>query len=119
MNGIKINEKAEDLITVVLILARMKGVSSQEFLGNLMEEYKKTEGEKLFTPEETDSIIQAFESMPGYSTDKLLTVYTSMSDEKDNRLTSFEEMLLSIYFMLSITNPELFEKNESIKEFQA
>lgn len=112
MNKIKINKKAEDIITLVLMLARMKGMSSQEFLGNAMEEYKKTEGEKLFTPEETDSIIQAFESMHGYSMEKFLAAYASMSDEKDNRLESFESILLSIYFMLSITNPELFEKDE-------
>lgn len=112
MNRIKINKKAEDIINVVLMLTIMKGTSSQEFLGNIIEEYKKTEGKKLFTPEETDSIIQAFESMPGYSTDKFLTVYTSMTDEKDNRLESSENMLLSIYFMLSITNPELFEEDD-------
>ncbi len=116
MNKIKINKKADDIIDVVLMLAIMKGMSSQEFLGNIIEEYNKTEGKKLFTPEETDSIIQAFESMPGYSTDKLLTVYTSMTDEKDNRLESTENMILSIYFMLSITNPELFEKDEEEEE---
>lgn len=112
MNKIKINKKAEDIINVVLMLTIMKGTSSQEFLSNIIEEYNNTEGKKLFTPEETYSIINAFESMPGYSTDKLLTVYTSMTDEKDNRLESAENMLLSIYFMLSITNPDLFEKDE-------
>ena len=110
MDKIKINKKADEIIIVVSGLAKMNGISSQEILDNIMEEYKKTEGKKLFTADETDSIIHAFESMHGYSTDKLITAYSSMRDEKGNKLESFEGMLLSIYFMLSITNPELFEK---------
>lgn len=112
MDKIKINKKADEIIIVVSRLAQMNGISSQEILDNIMEEYKKTECKKLFTAEETDSIIHAFESMHGYSTDKLITAYSSMRDEKDNKLEIFEGMLLSIYFMLSITNPELFEKYE-------
>ena len=113
MDKIKINKKADEIIIVVSRLARMNGISSQEILDNIMEEYKKTEGKKLFTAEETDSIMQILEFMPGYTPEKFIMAFAAMNDiNEDNKVKVFQWALHVTYIMLSITNPELLEDYE-------
>ena len=112
MDKIKINKKADEIIIVVSGIAQMNGITSQEILDNIMEEYKKTEGKKLFTADETDSIMQVLESMPGYTPEKFLTACVEINDidiDEDNKAKVFQWALYFTYIMLSITNPELFE----------
>ena len=112
MNKIKINKEAESRIIMVSMINKIRKITSQELLDIVVEEYKKVEGLKMFTAEETDSIIRALESMPGYSAEKVLTAYTFTNITIDNMAKVFEGVLLSLYLTLSITNPEFFEKYE-------
>ena len=110
MNKIKINKQVEEEIGVVSMLCLLKGCTAHEFLDKFVELYKKTEDKKLFTAEETDSIMQILESMPGYTPEKFFTACTVINDvDEDNMMKVFQEALYVTYIMLSITNPELFE----------
>ena len=92
MNKIKINKQVEEEIGVVSMLCLLKGRTAHEFLDNIMEEYKKTEGKKLFTADETDSIMQILESMPGYTPEKFFTACTVINDvDEDNKMKVFQD----------------------------
>lgn len=113
MNKIKINKQVEEEIGVVSMLCLMKGYTAYEFLDKFVESYKKTEDKKLFTAEETDSIMQILESMPGYTHEKFFTACVAINDiDEDNKTKVFQLALYVTYIMLSITNPEFFEDYE-------
>lgn len=112
MSKIKTNKEAESRILMVSMINKIRKITSEELLDIVVEEYKKAESLKIFTAEETDSIIRALESMPGYSAEKLLTAYMFTNITIDNMVKVFEGVLLSLYLTLSITNPEIFEKYE-------
>lgn len=110
MNKIKINKQVEEEISVLSMLCLMKGSTAHELLDKFVELYKKTEGKKLFTAEETDSIVQILESMPGYTHEKFFTACTAINGiDEDNKMNVLQSALHVTYIMLSITNPELFE----------
>lgn len=114
MNKIKINKQVAEEIGVVSMLCLMKGCTAYEFLDKFVELYKKTEDKKLFTAEETDSIMQILESMPGYTPEKFFTVCTAINDiDEDNKMKVLQLALYVTYIILSITNPELFENYEA------
>lgn len=112
MNKIKINKQVEEEISVVSMLTLLKGRTAYEFLDEFVELYKESDGINVFTAEDTDSIMQVLESMPGYSAEKLLIAYTFTNITIDNMAKVFEGVLLSLYLTLSITNLEIFEKYE-------
>ena len=72
MNKIKRNEIIEKSIIVGAILPQIKGTTACEIIDDSMQSYKEDEGEKLFTAEEADAIMQALQSMPGYTHEKFL-----------------------------------------------
>ena len=110
MNKIKINKQVEEEIGVVSMLCLLKGRTAHKFLDEFVELYKKRDDINIFTAEETDSIMQVLESMPGYTPEKFLTACVEINDvDEDNMMKVFQEALYVTYIMLSITNPELFE----------
>lgn len=114
MNKIKINKQVEEEIGVVSMLCLMKGRTAYEFLDEFVELYKKRDDINVFTAEETDSIMQVLESMPGYTPEKFFTACTAINDvDEDNKAKVFQSALYVTYIMLSITNPELFENYEA------
>ena len=112
MNKIKINKKVETGIKSVAMLSMMKGSTAHDFLEKFVELYKKRGSINVFTTEETDSIIQVLKSMPGYTSEKFLTVCSAINGIGDDKIEVFQWSLYVTYTMLSITNPELFEKDE-------
>ena len=110
MNKIKINKQVEEEIGVVSMLALMKGRTAHEFLDEFVELYKKRDNINVFTAEETDSIMQVLESMPGYTHEKFLTACVAINNvDEDNKTKVFQWAIYVTYIMLSITNPDLFE----------
>lgn len=75
--------------------------------------YKKCETKDfIFTSTEAENIISALKSMPGFNMEKFMMILISMVAPESN-LTGYETFvntLSVIYYMLSITNPELFEE---------
>lgn len=109
MNKIKINKQVETGISSVAMFSLMKGSTSHVFLEKLVEVYKKRDDINVFKAEETDSIMQVLNSMPGYTPEKFLTACSVMNNIEDDKIEVFQLALYVTYIMLSITNPELFE----------
>lgn len=112
MNKIKINKQVEEEIGVVSMLTLLKGRTAHEFLDEFVELYKKRDDINVFTAEETDSIMQVLESMPGYTHEKFLTACVEINDvdvDEYNKTKVFQLALYVTYIIISITNPELFE----------
>lgn len=112
MNKIKRNGTIEKGILFAAILPQIDGLTAGEVMDKTAEAYKKNEAVKIFTAEETDAIMQSLKSMPGYTPEKLLAAEAPMTRDISNPHECFEWQLYNVYIMLSITNPELFEKNE-------
>ena len=109
MKRIKRNKTIEKGIKFAAILPQIDERTAGEVMDATAEVYKKNEGTKLFTAEETDAIMQALKSMPGYTPEKLLAAGAPMTRDISNPHECFEWQLYNVYIMLSITNPELFE----------
>lgn len=116
MKRIKRNKTIEKGIKFAAILPQIDGRTAGEVMDATAEVYKKNEGTKLFTAEETDAIMQALKSMPGYTPEKLLAAGAPMTRDISNPHECFEWQLYNVYIMLSITNPELFEEEKDGKD---
>lgn len=116
MGKIKRNKTIEKGIIFGAILPQIDGRTAGEVMDKTAQAYMENEGTKLFTAEETDAIMQALKSMPGYTPEKLLTAGAPMTRDISNPHECFEWQLFNVYIMLSITNPELFENNEGEEE---
>ena len=112
MNKIKINKRVETEIGVVSMLALMKGRTAHEYLDEFAESYKKRGDIDIFTADEIDSIMKVLESMPGYTPEKFFTACVADNNVEFNEMRVFQTTIYITYIMLSITNPELFEKDE-------
>ena len=116
MKKIKRNKVIEKGIILAAILPQMDEKNAYEVIDETVGAYKGNEGKKLFTAEETEAIMQALESMPGYATEKLLAAGAPMERDENSSYGSFEWVLYLAYIMLSITNPELFEEEKNGKD---
>lgn len=112
MKRIKRNKTIEKGILFAAILPQMDGRTAGEVMDATAEAYKEYEAVKIFTAEETDAIMQALKSMPGYTPERLLAAGAPMTRDISNPHECFEWQLYNVYIMLSITNPELFEDKE-------
>ena len=106
MERIKRNETVEKGIKLAAILPQVDGKNAGEVMDATAEVYKKNEGKNIFTAEETDAIMQALKSMPGYAPERLLAAGAPLKNG------NFGWLLYIAYSTLSITNPELFEEEE-------
>ena len=116
MKKIKRNAIIEKGIILAAILPKVDKKTVSEVMDATVEAYKKNEGKKLFTAEETDAIMQALQSMPGYAPEKLLAAGAPLKRDKNSSYASFGWMLYIAYITLSITNPELFEDYEEAED---
>ena len=109
MQKLKRNETIEKGIILTSILSKVDEKTTYEIMDATVEAYKGRENKKLSTAEETDAIMQALQSMPGYAPEKLLAVGAPMKRDENSSYGSFGWVLYVAYIMLSITNPELFD----------
>ena len=116
MKKIKRNEVIEKGIILAAILPQVDGRIAGEVMDEAVEAYKGSECIKIFTAEETDAIMQALQSMPGYTPEKLITAGAAVKGEKNSSYETLEWQLFFVYIMLSITNPELFEEEKNGKD---
>ena len=106
MKRIKRNKTIEKGIIFAAILPQMDGRTAGEVMDKTAQAYMENEGNKIFTAEETDAIMQALKSMPGYAPERLLAAGAPLKNG------NFGWLLYIAYITLSITNPELFEEEE-------
>ena len=113
MEKIKRNKKLDGLLTdIKLRCMHEQKYTSDGILEGFMASYKKCETKNyVITSAEADNIISALKSMPGFSIEKFLVIFGMFGME--NSLGSYEMLVNTFgvaYYMLSITNPELFEE---------
>ena len=110
MQKIKRNKKLDRLLTDIKSRCmHEQKYTSDGILEGIMAAYKKYETKNyVVTSAEADNIISVLKSMPGFSMEKFLVIF-GMEDSLD----SYEMLVKTfsvVYYMLSITNPELFEE---------
>ena len=113
MNKIKINKKVEKSIIYRVNLLEKEGFTPEEFTNIFIKKYKmNNKDNNIFTTDETDAIIQLLRSMPGYTPEKFYTLLRMLHRFGDFFEETLGFQLYVSYIMLSITNPELFDKYE-------
>ena len=113
MNKLKRNKKLDGLLTDIKSRCmREQKYTSDGLLKGIMAAYKKYETKNyVVASAEADNIISALKSMPGFSVEKFLVIFGMFGME--NSLGCYEMLVNTftvVYYMLSITNPELFEE---------
>ena len=90
----------------------------KDILEDTMIDYRKYENENyVITSTEAENIISALKSMPGFSMENFMMIPNVVavgSELSDIRV--FVKVLWIVYYMLSITNPELFEEEKNGKD---
>ena len=113
MNKLKRNKILDGLLTDIKSRCmHEQKYTSDGILEGIMAVYKKYETKNyVVTSAEADNIISVLKSMPGFSMEKFLVIFVMFGME--NSLGSYEMLVNSftvVYYMLSITNPDLFEE---------
>lgn len=113
MEKIKRNKKLDGLLTDIKSRCMHdQKYTSDGILEGIMAAYKKYETKNyVVTSVEADNIISALKSMPGFSMEKFLVIFGMFGME--DSLDSYEMLVNTFcvaYYMLSITNPKLFEE---------
>ena len=113
MKKIKRNKKLDGLLTDIKSRCMHdQKYTSDGILEGIMAAYKKYETKNyVITSAEADNIISALKSMPGFSMEKFLVIFGMFG--MASSLASYEMFVHAftvIYYMLSITNPELFDE---------
>lgn len=113
MDKLKKNKKLDGLLTDIKSRCMHdQKYTSDGILEGIMAAYKKYENENyVITSTEAENIISVLKSMPGFSMEKFLVIFGMFGME--NSLGSYEMLVKTfgvVYYMLSITNPELFEE---------
>lgn len=113
MQKIKRNKKLDGLLTdIKLRCMHEQKYTSDGILEGIMAAYKKYETKNyVVTSTEAENIISVLKLMPGFSMEKFLVIFGMFGME--DSLDSYEMLVKTFsvaYYMLSITNPELFEE---------
>ena len=112
MDKLKKNKILEDFIDRLPLHLQTSGDTPDSFFEKLMEGYRWYADEDFaVTSKEAENIISALKSMPGFSMEKFLVIFCMFGIE--NSPGSYEMLAKTfgvVYYMLSITNPELFEE---------
>ena len=119
MEKIKRNKQLDGLLTDIKSRCMHdQKYTSDGILEGIMAVYKKYETNNyVVTSAEADNIIAALKSMPGFSMEKFLVIFGMFGME--DSLDSYEMLVNTFcvaYYMLSITNPELFEEEKNGKD---
>lgn len=112
MNKIKRKEMIERSIILQELIFDTKEIDFEKIIDRVVENYKKSNEDKLFTAEETDAIMQALKSMPGYTPGRFYHSLRTLDEKGNITEAGLSWNLFFAYTMLSITNPELFEDYE-------
>ena len=112
MNKLKRNGIIEKGIVFQEFFSGTEETYFEKFIDRVVENYKKSNEDKLFTAEETDAIIQALKSMPGYTPGRFYHSLRTLDEKGNITEAGLSWNLFFAYTMLSITNPELFEDYE-------
>ena len=115
MNKLKRNKTLDGLLTDIKSRCmHEQKYTSDGILEGIMAAYKKYETKNyVVTSAEADNIISVLKLMPGFSMEKFLVIFGMFGME--NSLDSYEMLVntfVVVYYMLSITNPELFDDYE-------
>lgn len=83
----------------------------KDILEDTMIDYRKYENENyVITSTEAENIISALKSMPGFSMENFMVIPNVVAVGSElSDIKVFVKVLWIAYYMLSITNPELFE----------
>ena len=113
MQKIKRNKTLDGLLTDIKSRCMHdQKYTSDGILEGIMAAYKKYETKNyVVTSTEANNIISARKSMPGFSMEKFLVIFGMFGMESS--LGSYEMLVNTfcvVYYMFSITNPELFEE---------
>lgn len=112
MNKLKRNSIIDKATTLASILSKAEEKTASEIIDGTVKAYNGRKNKKIFTSDETDAIMKALQSMPGYAPEKLLAAGAPLKRDENSSYGSFGWVLYVAYIMLSITNPELFEDYE-------
>ena len=112
MDKLKKNKILEDFIDRLPLHLQTSGDTPDSFFEKLMEGYRWYADEDFaVTFKETENIISALKSMPGFSMERFMTILPTIGMGKELSVYGvFTKTLWIAYYMLSITNPELFEE---------
>ena len=112
MDKLKKNKILEDFIDRLPLHLQTSGDTPDSFFEKLMEGYRWYADEDFaVTFKETENIISALKSMPGFSMERFMTILPTIGMGKELSVYGvFTKVLWIAYYMLSITNPELFEE---------
>ena len=114
MNKIKRNKKVDKSIIYRVRLLENEGFTPEEFTNIFIEKYKRNNNDNnIFTAEETDAIMQALKSMPGYTPGRFYHSLRVLNDKGNITEEGLAWNLFFAYTMLSITNPEMFEEADN------
>ena len=113
MNKLKRNKILDGLLTDIKsrCLHEQK-YTSDGILEGIMAAYKKCETKNyVVTSAEADNILSALKSMPGFSMENFMVIPNVVAVGSElSDIKVFVKVLWIAYYMLSITNPELFEE---------
>ena len=115
MNKLKRNKKLDGLLTDIKSRCMHdQKYTSDGLLEGIMAAYKKYETKNyVVTSAEADNIISALKSMPGFSMENFMVIPNVVAVGSElSDIKVFVKVLWIAYYMLSITNPELFDDYE-------
>ena len=112
MEKIQRKMKIEKSIRYAKLMCLMDHSSPKGQLDDWIKEYKESEWEdKTFGDKDVDLMIEALESLPGYSVERFLLTgiaFGAIETELEN-VELLDLFLQMTYTFLSMVNPELFE----------
>ena len=110
MEKIKRQMSIEKSIKFAKLLCLLDFQSPKGQLDDFVKEYKESKWKgRTFSDKDVDLIIEALESLPGYSPERFLVtgVILGETELEDDKL--FDLFLTTAYTFLSMVNPDLFE----------
>ena len=112
MEKIKRNMKIEKSIRFAKLMCLMDHSSPKGQLDDWIKEYKESEWEdKTFDDKDVDLMIEALESLPGYSVERFLLTGIAFGaiETKLENVELLDLFLQMTYTFLSMVNPDLFK----------
>lgn len=112
MQKIKRNKKLDGFVEGLPLHVHEFMYTMDNLFEDKMDDYRKLENKNyVMTSAEAENIISALKSMPGFSMERFMIIpYVVAQKDQLSDVQVFSKALWIIYYMLSITNPELFEE---------
>lgn len=110
MEKIQRKTKIEKMVKLSKLMCLLDFKSPKDQLDDWVRKYKKSEWEgKNFSDKDVDLIIEALESLPGYSPERFLITGAVLGETELESDKLFDLFLMATYTYLSMVNPDLFE----------